>query len=143
MAHILLIDDDPDMHKIVTYFLRAVGHHVTCLDNGRDAPAEVRKHAPDLVLLDVSMPLMDGVETFELLRSELGVKAPPVVFLTVHDRDNLTFNINTEGCVGFISKPVTSERLQKEVDATLSALQIQSPIKKAGAFAPARNHNMM
>lgn len=82
MANILVVDDDPDGRESIALFLREKGHEVTCVPNGREALAKVLTHTPDVVLLDLLMPEMDGPSFLEVVRSYLRIQSLPVVVLT-------------------------------------------------------------
>jgi CheY-like chemotaxis protein len=82
MAHILIVDDDGDASKTLALFFEAAGHQVTCAPNGRDALSVVLANTPDVILLDLVMPEMDGPSFLEVLRSYLRIHALPVVVLT-------------------------------------------------------------
>ena len=82
MAKILNVDDDEDARESLTTFLRAAGHTVTCVPNGREALAALLADLPDVVLLDLLMPEIDGPSFLEVVRSYLRIQSLPVVVLT-------------------------------------------------------------
>ena len=82
MAKILIVDDSPDNSEALAKFLEASGHDVACVPNGRDALARVIQQPPDVVLLDLLMPEMDGPSFLEVVRSYLRLQGLPVVVLT-------------------------------------------------------------
>ena len=82
MSRILLVDDEEDTRASLSKFLRAAGHEVVAVPNGRDALAEVLKELPDVVILDLVMPEMDGACFLEVIRSYLRLQSLPVVILT-------------------------------------------------------------
>jgi len=82
MAKILIVDDSPDNSEALGKFLEASGHEVACVPNGREALASVIQQPPDVVLLDLLMPEMDGPSFLEVVRSYLRLQALPVVVLT-------------------------------------------------------------
>jgi twitching motility two-component system response regulator PilH len=82
MADILLVDDTPAAIEPVAKYLEKAGHVVTCLTSGREALAHVMGQLPDVVILDLLMPEMDGPSFLEVVRSYLRLKALPVVVLT-------------------------------------------------------------
>jgi CheY-like chemotaxis protein len=82
MARILLVDDTPASSDHVAKYLEAAGHAVTCVPNGREALASVLAELPDVVLLDMLMPEMDGPTFLEVVRSYLRLQSLPVVVLT-------------------------------------------------------------
>jgi CheY-like chemotaxis protein len=82
MAKILIVDDSPDTCEALTKFLTAVGHDIKSVPNGKEALVEVINGAPDVVLLDLLMPEMDGPSFLEVVRSYLRLQSLPVVILT-------------------------------------------------------------
>jgi CheY-like chemotaxis protein len=82
MAKILIVDDDEDARESLATFIRGSGHKVDCVPNGRDALANVLVSLPDVILLDLIMPDMDGPSFLEVLRSYLRIQSLPVVVLT-------------------------------------------------------------
>jgi CheY-like chemotaxis protein len=84
MAKILVVDDGDDARESIAVLLRNAGHTATCVPNGRDALAAVLAVTPDVVLLDLMMPEMDGPTFLEVVRSYLHIQSLPIVVLTAH-----------------------------------------------------------
>ena len=82
MARILIVDDNQDACDGIERILKAVGHDVACVPNGREALIQVLSKLPDVVLLDPIMPEMDGPSFLEVVRSYLRLQSLPVVVLT-------------------------------------------------------------
>src|SRR4051812_30027223 len=82
MAKILLVDDNEDARESLAVLLRDAGHAVTCVPNGREALSLVLADLPDVILLDLLMPEMDGPSFLEVVRSYLRIQSLPVVVLT-------------------------------------------------------------
>ncbi len=82
MAEILLVDDTPAAIEPVARYLEKSGHTVTCVASGRQALIQVMAHLPDVVVLDLLMPEMDGASFLAIVRSYVRLKALPVVVLT-------------------------------------------------------------
>ena len=82
MADILFVDDTPAAIEPVAKYLENSGHAVTCVTNAREALVEVMAHLPDVVVLDLVMPEMDGASFLQVVRSYLRLKGLPVVVLT-------------------------------------------------------------
>ena len=82
MSKILVADDDPDIRALLFYLLEDAGHEVSEAANGRSAVHQVQQEVPDLVLLDVLMPIMDGIQVLKQLRDNPETKSLPVVMLT-------------------------------------------------------------
>ena len=82
MAKILMVDDSEDDRESLAKLLRASRHEVTCVPNGREALMRVMTELPDVILLDLLMPEMDGPSFLEVVRSYLRLQSLPVVVLT-------------------------------------------------------------
>jgi CheY-like chemotaxis protein len=82
MAKVLVVEDCSDTRDALSKYLTAAGHHVICVNDGREALAEVLHNLPDVVLLDLILPEMDGPSFLEVVRSYLRLQSLPVVILT-------------------------------------------------------------
>ena len=82
MAKIMIVDDSPESSQSLAKFLELGGHVVTCVPNGREALSQVLSNVPDVILLDLFMPEMDGPSFLEVVRSYLRIQYLPVVVLT-------------------------------------------------------------
>jgi CheY-like chemotaxis protein len=78
----MIVDDSEDSRESLAMFLRAEGHEVTCVPNGREALSQVLARLPGVILLDLLMPEMDGPSFLEVVRSYLRIQSLPVVVLT-------------------------------------------------------------
>ncbi|MGY1426120.1 hybrid sensor histidine kinase/response regulator [Lysobacter sp. A289] len=117
VGSILVVDDQPANLKIVSVLLTRQGYHVTTATNGQDALACCAAAAPDLILLDMMMPGMDGFEVLAALREQEPRLQVPVVFVTVaHDRD-LLLRAFEAGVVDYVTKPFLPEELLARVNA--------------------------
>src|SRR4051794_6140916 len=82
MTKVLLVDDNEDARESLATILRSAGHEVVCVPNGKEALSHVLAQLPDVVLLDLLMPEMDGPSFLEVVRSYLRIQSLPVVVLT-------------------------------------------------------------
>jgi CheY-like chemotaxis protein len=82
MAYLLIVDDDTDGREALCKFLAMNGHEVACVSNGREALSAILSRLPDLVILDLYMPEMDGGGLLEVVRSYLRLQSLPVVVVT-------------------------------------------------------------
>ena len=84
MAHVMVVDDEGDSREFVSRFLTRTGHRVSGAKDGQDALHKLLHERPDIVLLDVRMPQMDGVGLLEIMRSYLRWHHVPVIVLSAH-----------------------------------------------------------
>jgi len=128
MPRVLVVDDEPHIAELVGVGLRYTGFEVTTAANGRDALSEVRRARPDLVVLDVMLPDLDGFEVAKRIREiDGGAGRLPVIFLTA--RDTTADKIQGLGLGGddYVTKPFSVEELMARVQAVL---------RRAGALDP-------
>ena len=91
MAKILIVEDDPDASESLSRFLSAIGHQVVCEADGRAALKTLFKTDPDLIVLDLRLPVMDGLAFLKVIRSYLRFRSHPV-FVTTGVGDDLTLS---------------------------------------------------
>ena len=82
MYKILVADDEPDMRSLLSDLLEEAGHEVTEAENGQVAYQQIQQELPDLVLMDVLMPMMDGIQVLQRLRNDAATQSLPVILLT-------------------------------------------------------------
>ncbi len=116
---ILLADDEPDILEIVGYNLTQEGYQVTTVSNGRDAVAKARQIHPHLIILDVMMPEMDGIEACENIRKIPELNNTVITFLTARNEDYSQVAGFDAGADDYISKPIRPKLLLSRVKALL------------------------
>ncbi|NBX39086.1 MAG: DNA-binding response regulator, partial [Flavobacteriia bacterium] len=84
---ILLVDDEPDILEFLSYTLLKEGYKVFTATNGEEAVRMVQEIAPSLILMDVMMPQMDGIEACQIIRKDLNLNQPIIAFLTARSED--------------------------------------------------------
>jgi len=117
--HILVVDDEPDILEFVQYNLQKEGFRVSTAENGIEGLEEARKVKPDLIILDIMMPEMDGVEVCRQLRSEPSFNNTVVAFLTARDEDYSQIAALDVGGDDYITKPIRPRVLVSRVNALL------------------------
>lgn len=121
---ILVVDDEPRMIRFIRMNLELEGYQVVEASNGIDALDEVRKHLPELVIMDVMMPKMDGFETLGLLRE---ISTVPVILLTVRSDEEDRIHGLELGADDYITKPFSPRELVSRVNAVLRRAEWPSP----------------
>jgi len=116
---ILLVDDEPDILEIVGYNLSQEGYSVITAENGLRALDQAKKHKPHLIILDVMMPEMDGIEACEKLRSMPEISESVITFLTARGEDYSQLAGFEAGADDYITKPVKPKVLVSKVKALL------------------------
>lgn len=116
---ILLVDDEPDILEFVGYNLKKEGFQVTTCDNGKSAIEAVKNDKPHLILLDVMMPGMDGVETCETIRAMDDTENVLISFLTARGEDYSQIAGFDAGADDYITKPIKPKLLVSRMKALL------------------------
>jgi two-component system alkaline phosphatase synthesis response regulator PhoP len=120
---ILLVDDEPDILEIVGYNLSAEGYKVITAENGVEAVEKAKKHKPHLIILDVMMPEMDGIEACERIREQSDLSDTIITFLTARGEDYSQVAGFDAGADDYIAKPIKPKVLVSKVKALLRRLK--------------------
>ncbi|GAL67750.1 response regulator transcription factor [Jejuia pallidilutea] len=116
---ILLVDDEPDILEIVGYNLSNEGYQVITAENGFEAVKKAKKELPQLIILDVMMPEMDGIEACERIRKQPELKDVVITFLTARGEDYSQVAGFDAGADDYITKPIKPKVLVSKVKALL------------------------
>jgi two-component system alkaline phosphatase synthesis response regulator PhoP len=116
---ILLVDDDPDIREFVSFNLDKEGFKVETAKNGAEGVELCKKHKPDLVLLDVMMPGMDGIEACELIRATPEIANTLIAFLSARGEDYSQVAGFESGADDYITKPIRPKVLVSRIKALL------------------------
>lgn len=116
---ILVVDDEPDILKVVTFILKKSGYDTFSAVDGKEALDMVKDKKPDLILLDLRLPVMDGNEVCRRIKSDDSLKTIPVLLLTASGADTVAQKTKTLGADDYIIKPFSKEALLKKVDKFL------------------------
>lgn len=126
---ILIIDDEPDIRVLIKYNLEKEGFTVFEAENGVVGIEKAKKENPDLILLDVMMPEMDGIETCEKLRSISSLQNTMICFLTARGEDYSQIAGFDAGADDYITKPIKPKLLTSKISAILRRKSIEGDIK--------------
>lgn len=120
---VVIADDDPDIRRLVEMTVTNAGCDVTVASDGEEALERVRDSRPDLVILDVLMPRMDGWEVARALKSDPATREVPVMFLTSRGQEHDVLEGFDSGAVDYMVKPFSPRELQVRVRAVLAKRQ--------------------
>ena len=107
----MTVDDSKTMRDMVSFTLRRVGFEVVEAEDGQKAVASLRSTQIDLVITDLNMPVMNGMELIRALRQQPSLTGLPIVFLTTESNDTLKQEAKSAGATGWITKPFKPEQL--------------------------------
>lgn len=116
---ILIVDDEPDILELIEYNLKKEGYHVITATNGQEAVTEARKNLPDLIILDIMMPKMDGIEACRIMRAMPEFKNTFMVFLTARSEEYSEIAGFNVGADDYIAKPIKPRALISRINAIL------------------------
>ena len=122
---ILLVDDELDILEIIGYNLSAEGYNVVTAQNGLEAIKKAKKHKPELIILDVMMPEMDGIEACEKLRLIPELSETVITFLTARGEDYSQVAGFEAGADDYITKPIKPKVLTSKVKSLLRRFKTQ------------------
>ena len=117
---VLVVDDYDELRSVTRQALELFGYRVLEAADGMEAVTVAQADSPDLILLDLSMPAMDGFATIYQLRRLLGLRDVPVIAVSAHTAREIREDALAAGCRDFITKPVPIEKLKSAVERQLS-----------------------
>jgi CheY-like chemotaxis protein len=120
-ARVLIADDNQDSRELYALYLSMLGYNVAVAVDGREAVESTRRHLPDVIVMDLDMPQVDGWAAICQLRSDAATAAIPIIVLTGHDfKAQLKDVALAAGAVSYLMKPCFPEDLAREVNARLA-----------------------
>ncbi|WP_170323874.1 response regulator transcription factor [Cryptosporangium phraense] len=133
MGAIVIAEDDPDIRAMITEKLSRAGHQVTATEDGAAALVEVRRKVPDVVVLDMQMPGLSGLDVVRLLRADRSTAEVPVIMVTSHSQPQYIGESFNSGVNDFLAKPFSP----KELAARIEHLMHTAPVGASAAEVPA------
>ena len=116
---ILVVDDSQDNLVLLSLAMQERGYLVVTASNGEDAVTTAKLARPNLILMDIAMPQLDGLEATRRIREEAGFASVPVIALTAFDTDGFRRAAHDAGFNGYLTKPIDFERLHKLITMLL------------------------
>lgn len=127
---ILLVDDEPDILEIISYNLSREGYLVFTAENGKDAVTIAKKEEPHLIILDVMMPVMDGVATCKEMRKIPKLQDSIITFLTARSEDYAQIAGLEAGADDYITKPIKPKVLLSKIKSLLRRVESDELVEK-------------
>jgi two-component system chemotaxis response regulator CheY len=121
MARILVVDDEPAIARIARLLLEPEGHEVLIANDGSRGFAMAQRQVPDLIVLDLMMPVMDGIWLLGMLRGNASTASVPVMVLSARSDDETHRQCDALGVQMYLQKPFESEELIGAVDKILAS----------------------
>lgn len=120
MAKILVVEDNPANMTLAVFLLQSVGHMVLSATDAEAGLRSARSEQPDLILMDIQLPGMDGLQATVLLKKDAATKAIPVIALTALAMKGDEERIRAAGCDGYIAKPMRYQEFLTTIAAQLA-----------------------
>ena len=142
IAKILVVDDDPDIVEILSYNLSFAGYEIKSAVNGKEAVKKAKSFIPEIILLDVMMPKMDGIEACSKIKELSSLSNTVVIFLSARNDDFTQIAAFDAGGDDYISKPVKPKILLKKINSILkrmSSNKTESDVIDLGGIIINRN----
>jgi two-component system alkaline phosphatase synthesis response regulator PhoP len=127
---ILLVDDEPDVIEIIKFNLNQEGYRVKTATNGSEAVKKAKKTFPHLIIMDVMMPEMDGIEACEILRKDPKFNNTIIMFLTARGEDYSYVAAFDAGADDYVTKPIKPKILVSKIKALLRRLKKEEETEK-------------
>lgn len=146
LTKILLVDDEQDILDFLSYNLEKEGYLVESATNGKDAITKAKKNTPDLIVLDVMMPGMDGIETCRELRQIDSWKNVLIAFLTARNEDYSQIDGFDVGAEDYITKPIKPRVLVSRIKALLRRAAVtgaQNDVVEVGGIRVEKDRHMV
>jgi two-component system cell cycle response regulator DivK len=121
MARVLVVEDNASNLTLSTFLLESAGHAVLSASDAESGLALARAEQPDLILMDIQLPGMDGLQATALLKSDAATRSIPVIALTALAMKGDEERIRTAGCDGYIAKPLSYKEFLETVAAQLGS----------------------
>ena len=132
MAKILVVEDNALNIKLFCDLLSAHGHQTQAVTDSRDAVAMARAFAPDLVITDIQLPHIGGLELIGLMRDDPALKDVPIMAVTAYSASGDDERIRAAGAQAYVSKPISVARFAQTVDALLAEHAVRKDVPEAG-----------
>ncbi len=129
MAKILIVEDNPANMTLAVFLLKSAGHSIVSATDAEAGVAVARAEQPDLILMDIQLPGMDGLEATGLLKSDAATRDIPVIALTALAMKGDEERIRAAGCDGYVAKPLAYKEFLATVEAQLGKAASRSRLR--------------
>lgn len=119
MAKLLFVEDNADIRRLLVKRLRRRGYEVIEATNGAEGVEKAKTESPDLILMDMAMPVMDGLEATTRIRETPEIRDIPIIALTAFSDDGKREEAARSGCVDYVTKPIQFQGLLAKIQTWL------------------------
>ena len=117
---ILVVEDQPDNRQIIRDVLAGTDYQITEAENGEEALAAIAKQRPDLILMDIQLPVMDGYTATRRIKSDAGLKSIPIIAVTSYALSGEEKKAREAGCDDYVPKPYSPRQLLAKIQQYLT-----------------------
>jgi two-component system, cell cycle response regulator DivK len=114
---ILIVEDFLDSRQLMRTLLEINGYRVIEAEDGQQAVEVARREHPDLILMDLSLPVLDGLSSTRFIRKIDSMETVPIIAVTAHSRDGIEADARQAGCTDYLPKPIDMAKLKKMLSA--------------------------
>jgi CheY-like chemotaxis protein len=118
-VNVLLVEDTEDNRLMMRRLLEMTGYHVFEARNGEEAVSVTRRESPDLILMDLSLPVIDGLAATRMIRGLPGFQQTPIIVVSAHDTADFKNEALEVGCDAYLTKPIDYSELEKVIEDLL------------------------
>jgi len=135
---ILIVDDETDFSELLQFQLRDRQYEVLSAATGTEALDKVRRHLPDVILMDLLLPDLDGLTLCEIIRRHHATRSTPIIMISAVANDVTRHSAKIAGASAFFSKPLDFNRLRTQLELLLTSPQSSRESQDARALAASR-----
>jgi CheY-like chemotaxis protein len=121
---ILIVEDQIEFLAVHKLYLERHGYRVLAAEDGEEGVRCARQHHPDLILMDFSIPRLDGIGATDALKQDPSTRDIPVLLVTAHAYGSVGRRAKEAGCAGFIAKPCDPRRVLREIEQRIGSAQL-------------------
>ena len=133
---ILVVDDQNDNLVLISLAVQEMGYHVVTAVNGEDAVSVALLAQPQLILMDIAMPKLDGIEATRIIRQDEKVGTVPIVMLTAFETDEFRQRAAEAGANGYFTKPIDFDRLGNFIDKLMQGISGEEKEARKSSISP-------
>jgi two-component system, cell cycle response regulator DivK len=112
---ILVVEDQPDSRQIIRDMVAGTDYEITEAENGEEALAAIAKQRPDLILMDIQLPIMDGYSATRLIKTDPALRSIPIIALTSYALAGEEKKVRSAGCDDYVTKPFSPRQLLAKI----------------------------
>ena len=113
--HILVVEDQPDSRRIIRDMVASTDYEITEAENGEEALAAIAKQQPDLILMDIQLPIMDGYTATRLIKTDPALRSIPIIAVTSYALAVEEKKARAAGCDDYVTKPFSPRQLLAKI----------------------------